>query len=893
MIIRRIEIRNFRKLVGPLIIKDIGDGLSIIVGDNEEGKSTLLQAIRSGFFDKHNMTGERADSLQPYNSALRPEVLIEFDVNDGRYTLLKAFCQHPEAELVTPRGRLTGSAAEEELERLLRFTRPKRARRESDREHEGMFGMFWVEQGRSFIGVDVTEDSRASILQALQQQVGDVLGGKRGKAILAEVTRLRSQLFTATGRPRGEYAEAMQGVLNVEEEVRKAEQQLTEYDGKVEELERCRAKLQRYALDNSVAQAGERLAKADVEKQEIDALRRAREDAKAAVGTATTRQQLAVSKWDERQSAIRTVEAERRKVAQLKDALSEKQMLLTRLQERLGPEEKAAAEAARRFEDADQEFIAASAGERAARVQAELQRLQQGERAVMEAKSAQERALLAANGIAIEKKHVAHLKRYEDGVNKAQAQLDAAATNVTIKLEPGIKARFGPSAITSEIERRITETTVLHIAKCAEITIIPGGDVGNPRVELERQTQALRQALAKLGVSSAVEADAKADQRIRYLSEAEKHAELIEVHAPGGFEALQVKIRDLQAELAQQIRVAGMPPKSVREATDALNRIGQERDKADHDAKAGRRRLNQITQELNEARQQEATCKATYQSEVDHVETSEALLKSAREKTEDAYLQQAVIHAAQAVKTADLTLQATEKAFDDADAESVERELNMAREALKQIQADVRRQEEKSIRLETELRTTGATGLGERKQELEAELEVARAIAARFERRGRTVELLYSALTEAELTARETFLQPIAERVHPYLRLLLPGTELRMNEEMDIVGLQRGAVEEKFECLSLGTREQLAVLTRLAFADLMREQGQPAAVLLDDAIVFADDQRFGRMLHILQKAAKRLQIIVLTCRERDYQGAGAPITRLADCIEPKVAPAVP
>ncbi len=59
--------------------------------------------------------------------------------------------------------------------------------------------------------------------------------------------------------------------------------------------------------------------------------------------------------------------------------------------------------------------------------------------------------------------------------------------------------------------------------------------------------------------------------------------------------------------------------------------------------------------------------------------------------------------------------------------------------------------------------------------------------------------------------------------------------------------------------------------------------GQPAAVLLDEAIVFADDERFRRMLHILRKAAEKTQVIVLTCRERDYEAAGVSITRLADC----------
>ncbi len=124
--------------------------------------------------------------------------------------------------------------------------------------------------------------------------------------------------------------------------------------------------------------------------------------------------------------------------------------------------------------------------------------------------------------------------------------------------------------------------------------------------------------------------------------------------------------------------------------------------------------------------------------------------------------------------------------------------------------------------------------------------------------------------------------------MQPYLRLLLPDTELRLSEELDIVGLRRGGVEEEFRSLSLGTREQLAVLTRLAFADLLRESGQPAAVVLDEALVYADDPRFKRMLHILRKAAEKTQIIVLTCHERDYEGAGAPIIRLADCRPPRL-----
>ena len=72
---------------------------------------------------------------------------------------------------------------------------------------------------------------------------------------------------------------------------------------------------------------------------------------------------------------------------------------------------------------------------------------------------------------------------------------------------------------------------------------------------------------------------------------------------------------------------------------------------------------------------------------------------------------------------------------------------------------------------------------------------------------------------------------------------------------------------------------------RAAFADLLRGQGQPAPVILDDALVYSDGERFDAMLRLLQKAAQHTQILVLTCRERDYQLLGAPLIRLAACVD--------
>src|SRR5690349_3911830 len=110
MRLRRLYLRNFRKFLEPLCIEGIGDGLTVIAGDNEEGKSTLLKALRTMLFDRHTLMGDAADALRPFGSEVRPEVHLDFEQAGKLYRLRKGFCQQKYAELDTEEGRLQGPA---------------------------------------------------------------------------------------------------------------------------------------------------------------------------------------------------------------------------------------------------------------------------------------------------------------------------------------------------------------------------------------------------------------------------------------------------------------------------------------------------------------------------------------------------------------------------------------------------------------------------------------------------------------------------------------------------------------------------------------------------------------------------------------------------------------
>lgn len=134
---------------------------------------------------------------------------------------------------------------------------------------------------------------------------------------------------------------------------------------------------------------------------------------------------------------------------------------------------------------------------------------------------------------------------------------------------------------------------------------------------------------------------------------------------------------------------------------------------------------------------------------------------------------------------------------------------------------------------------------------------------------------LRTALEEARRAAGEAYFGTVLREIDPLLSILHPGAALRIDDASLLpVAVTRDGQDEALDILSGGTREQLAVLTRLAFARLFTLSGQPVPVILDDALVHSDDDRIEAMFTALHRVAHDQQIIVLTCRQRAFAPLG-------------------
>jgi uncharacterized protein YhaN len=89
-------------------------------------------------------------------------------------------------------------------------------------------------------------------------------------------------------------------------------------------------------------------------------------------------------------------------------------------------------------------------------------------------------------------------------------------------------------------------------------------------------------------------------------------------------------------------------------------------------------------------------------------------------------------------------------------------------------------------------------------------------------------------------------------------------------------------VAEDFDILSGGTQEQISLLVRLAFARIIAADGRPAPVVLDDAIIYTDDDRIEQMFDALTRQSADLQVIVFSCRQRAFRTLGGRALTIAE-----------
>lgn len=884
MKIHRIVIRDFGKLRGETVIEGLGPGVTVIIGDNEEGKSTALKAVQAALFDRHTLMGERLDDMRPYgDEGVAPAVELYFALGGTDYHLAKTFRPRASAEIATSGQRIQGDAVEEKLANLLRFSHPGKGAAKA--EHRGMWSLFWVEQGTAFEALNVNSDAKQTLEETLQGQVGKVLGGKRGATLVEAVRKRLGEHFTPQGRPKGPAKEMQLDIEGIDEGLRTARFELKKLEDQTRQLSEVEERIGRRDHENRAAQCADAVKAAKAKKTAIDALHRRVEKAQGDLKLAGRDADAAAERWQLRRASVAKLKNDQMALSSLEkeaaakgDAYAAEEKRVEGAREHARTMVEALAAAQHVFENANRAVTRAELAATLTEIRKRLRRAEASHKTLTEAQ-----AQAAAIGVDDDAKK--KLERLANKASEARIRLESAVASVVFRPDAGQSVRRDGAKVAAGKPVHLSTAATFVLSAFGAVEIRPGGgaEISTLRGEVEKAERALSKSLAELevpDVGAAVERHAQWAALVNTIGSERSKLDGI---APEGIEELRIestnaeaRLKALGGELDNAI--------SIGELETARTAAETTRSACARNEKDGQGRLRTAEDALNDARNNRTEAETRLAGQQRSIETSQLELDAARIQASDEALERVTVSAQNEVIETQARCKDAKSEYERANPDAVALEQENAEQALNQINGEITRDAERRLQLRAGLNALGAQGFGEQVMQLEgdhARLAVALAAA---KREADALDLLHKTLDTAQRTAREAFTEPVREKIRPYLRLLFPETEIGISEiTFDIDHLRRNAVDEPFDALSIGTREQIAVLVRLAFAEYLADSGVPPVVILDDALVNADPERMRRMLLALRKASQRLQILVFTCHESAYAALGAPVIRLADC----------
>ncbi len=879
MSFKSVEVSRFRQFRAAVELRELAPGLNVIAGDNEEGKSTLLQAIRAALFDKY--TSSVADAYRPYGESVSPRVGLVFEIDAVEYRLDKVFSRKKdgEATLAASDGRRwEGPQAEEFLAGLLGFGYAPRGA--SKPEHQGLAGLLWVDQVRAFEEVTLSDQSRRQLHTVFDTEMSELLGGEHGEALHRRIGARREAYFDKRDKPRGDYRQFQEKQARLAERLQQARLDLQDYEHKTDQLEKRQAALRAYLDDRALEKAQAKLRDAKDKHTRVEALVRQVEGGRQKLGLTQAEQKATRMAWETRSKLVQQQQ-------QAQAALTGARELLVKRETEVEPAHQAVDGLKGRITTGKENTAAqqtrlrrARDTDRLTRLTAEKKDLDARLKEARVAEAARRRCQMQRDAIRVTVESLDALRRVEHHRALAEVRLHAAATRVDHRLQPSAPVRLAGEPMQGEGSVLVTETSALEVDGVGTFTIRPGGeDLDRLRAQVLEHARTLQDRLAELDVGDIGAAERALNTRQALESEARADKARLSGLAPHGLGELEERLASLEsqrqallAKLGKSTEAPGDPVALERELGELADTIaGLEAE------------LLERQRTFTERREAVVEADAAARSAQAHAHALDQALETARKASPDNKLAAALADADSAVESGKQQLAALKRALEAENPDTVALEVERCEQVLGQVRGDIARLEKEVNDLSVELNALGQRGLAEELAQVESDYAAAERELSHIEAQALAVDLLYRTLDAALRSAKQALAQPVITRLVPYLHQLIPGVEPSISEDMVLTGIRRENTAEPFADLSIGTREQLAVLVRLAYADLLSEQGMPVTVILDDALVNSDDERRDRMKAILYQAAKRYQILVLTCHEREYRDAGGAFIRLADC----------
>jgi hypothetical protein len=867
----RIRLRNFRG-VEDREVSFARDGVTVVVGPNEVGKSSMAEALDLLFSHLDSTSKAEVKAVKPVDRDAGPEVEADIETGPYAFTYRKRFLKANETVLQITRPKpesITGRQAHERVEQILRETM------DAD-----LWRALRVRQGEG-LGQPVLADA-GSLGQALDRAAGTLPEGPVETSLFDRAKAEYDQFWTPTGKSKGEWP-LREKATEAQNAVDVVEAQLRSLAADVERDADLTA--ERAALAAAKGPEEAHLLDLEAHWRQIETLVRDVE-------------KLEGSEQAARVTAERAGEASQARtgaVTELARAIAERDRQRTAT-EAAAPSlasAKARSDAAgRALADARTAREAADALAKTARGDVEFLRSRQSlaeltERrdALVVARASHAEADAAVRTSSVDDGALEMIRAADREVQVARALLDAGRPSVEITALRDTTVLVGGAFLRlrekDTARRSVSDRLVVEVPDVLRVEVAAGSGDSELRDRATDAERALRKACEEAGVVDLAGAEAAAVIRREALAaRAEQRRRITELL--GGEETARAEQLDARIALAERrtvgyldARAAAMP---MPADDDAATKKAQE---AEAEAETARTAESTIEREDRAAREQLAEREAATLEAAVHLEVAEKdvaareqALAEARAATPDAVLAEGLTTATAGHAEATAAAAAARATLEYEGPEAAKALLDNARLVVEGMTEQLRVLEISQAEVRARLRDHGEDGLAERRDQAVADRDAAKAELARYTARAEARRWLYEALKSARDAAHLAYVGPLRDKITSLSRVVFgPSVGIDVGEDLRVRSRTLDGRTVPFESLSVGAREQLGVLTRIACAMLVAEDGG-VPVMLDDTLGFSDPRRLEAMGAVLALAGASCQVIVLTCYPDRYRHVG-------------------
>lgn len=887
MILRSLRVAAWRCFIDPVEVGPFAEGLNVLHAPNARGKSTLFEALLRGLLAGHRGGGEEVRAIRPWGRALSPTVTVEFTHNGTDYRITKRFLDNTSSKLEKKESTryvslAEGDAADEKVREILAWNTTGRSL--SKPTNWGLAQVLWAPQGELGFG-DLSGDVLADIRSCLGAQVS----GPGASPIETRIEESYSRIFTAGGKLRsGKDAprivmlkDGLNPAIDRQSEAVRRQQAFAEASRRVEDLragrvqarydaetvskalKEARLQAETYrALLSEKEQKAERAKAAEAQhkqlKQRIDDIAAARKEIKA---TEELRRKLESEmllqdrefrhrqkEAAEAKAALENVRKERQAVASARELAEaagrfvENRRMLTEADERI-----------RKIREA-QETLATCKKERTDLVAPDAETLRSIRQAVKERDEA--KLLIGSSLITLE----------IVPENEGSLEVVAGEELGTFPLHAG-----------SPTEIKGSPEVVADLPGVARLRAWgPTGSIEVHRKKLvaaEKQLKGLTESFGTDDVNTLEKLREKAEELDKKVASAKAQVDTL---LSGDSLDDIGSVRSGAAAVLESLLDGHPEWKESPPDTEALKSSAEEVERSFvARVESAEERWTAAEQALSAAAQQRAALDARLEETKGQLSSlGDRLAALVADGKSDNERQDVLSKAALAWDAARAGLEETERKLSDfvddpvATVNKLEKQLEAADElATKALEGEKVE--------EGRLQSLAAQGPYSALAAADEEVETLRTEIAREELRISAIGLIHDTLVRCRAEALAAVAGPVEAAATRTLRRIagdrLGTLKLGDSFEPDHVMPEIAGSSVWLDSVSGGEGEQIYLATRLALAEVLaREERQ--LLVLDDVLAFTDAGRLARVMTVLEEAAQRLQVLILTCHPERYRG---------------------